>query len=456
MNAILQPGSLIEKDANSLIDRMIQYFRTDIWRIRLRDLPRGMALLVGNLRILLAAGRGFDKNRGPLQASALTFYTLLSIVPVVALAFGIAKGFDFQSVLQQRLLEKFPGQEEILTNVFSFANSLLARTKGGLVAGIGVGLLFWTIIKLVGNIENALNVIWGVRKDRSFSRKITDYLSVMFVAPVLLVVSGSATVFLASQAKMLTQKLEVLGALQPLILLTLKYAPYCVMWGLFTFLYMFLPNTKVRWQSGLFAGILAGTVYQIVQWAYITFQVGVAEYNAIYGSFAALPLLLAWLQISWLIVLAGAEVSQAHQNADFLEFGPDAERVSPVFRRTLALWVTNRVCRNFAEPGEPLTAAGLNILTGIPHKLLMAILVELTECGILVEVSTERPGEPGFQPAVDPDYLTISYILDTLDRRGADDIPVLRTEALEELSASLRDFEATLRKSPSNRLLKTV
>ncbi|NPU84773.1 MAG: YihY family inner membrane protein [Syntrophaceae bacterium] len=438
----------------TLMDRLIRYFRTDIWRIRLRDLSRGKALLVGNLRVLLAAGREFAEHRGPLQASALTFYTLLSIVPVVALAFGIAKGFDFQSVLQQRLLEKFPGQEEILTNVFSFANSLLARTKGGLVAGVGVGLLFWTIIKLVGNIENALNVIWGVRKDRSLSRKITDYLSVMFVAPVLLVVSGSATVFLASQAKVLTQKLEFLGALQPLILFTLKYAPYCIMWGLFTFLYMFLPNTKVRWQSALFAGILAGTVYQIVQWVYITFQVGVAEYNAIYGSFAALPLLLAWLQISWLIVLAGAEVSQAHQNADFLEFGPDAERVSPAFRKTLALWVANRVCRNFTEPGAPLTAAGLHLMTGIPHKLLAAILSELTECGILAEVSAERPGEAGFQPAVDPDRLTIAYVLDALDRRGTDDIPILRTEALEELSASLREFEKMLREFPSNRLLK--
>lgn len=439
-----------------MMGRLIRYIRTDIWRIRLRDLPRGKALLVGNLRVLLAAGRGFAEHRGSLQASALTFYTLLSIVPVVALAFGIAKGFDFQSMLQQRLLEKFPGQEEILTTVFSFANSLLARTKGGIVAGVGVALLFWTIIKLVGNIESAFNAIWSVRKNRSFSRKITDYLSIMFVAPVLLVVSGSATVFLASQAKMLTQRIEVLGALQPLIVLTLTYLPYGVMWGLFTFLYMFLPNTKVRWQSGLFAGILAGTVYQVVQWAYITFQVGVAEYNAIYGSFAALPLLLAWLQISWLIVLAGAEVSQAHQNADFLEFGPDIERISPAFRKTLVLWVVNRVCRNFSEPVEPLTVAGLSLLTGIPRRLLVSILADLKECGILAEVAPERPGGPGFQPALDPDRLTIAYVLDVLDRRGADDIPVLRTEALEELSASLRDFETSLRESPSNRLLKSL
>ncbi len=439
-----------------MIGRLIRFIESDIWRIRLRDLPRGKALLVGNLRILLAAGRGFGEHRGPLQASALTFYTLLSIVPVVALAFGIAKGFDFQSVLQQRLLEKFPGQEEILTNVFSFANSLLARTKGGLVAGVGVGLLFWTIIKLVGNIERAFNAIWGVRKDRSLSRKITDYLSVMFVAPVLLVVSGSATVFLASQARILSQKIEVLGALQPLILFALKYAPYGVMWGLFTFLYMFLPNTNVRWRSGLFAGILAGTVFQLVQWAYITFQVGVAEYNAIYGSFAALPLLLAWLQISWLIVLAGAEVSQAHQHADFLEFGPDAERISPAFRKTLALWVVNRVCRNFTGPGEPLTAESLNAMTGIPHRLLSSILEELKASGILAAVSPERPGEQGFQPALDPDILTVSYVLAAMDRRGSDDIPVLRTEALEELSARLRDFETALRESPSNRLLKSV
>jgi membrane protein len=439
-----------------MLNRLLRFLRQDVWRIRLRDLPRGKALLIGHLRILLAAGRGFEEHRGPLQASALTFYTLLSIVPVVALAFGIAKGFDFQSVLQQRLLEKFPGQEEILSNVFGFANALLARTKGGLVAGVGVALLFWTIIKVVGNIESAFNAIWGVRKDRSLPRKITDYLSVMFVSPVLLVVSGSATVFLAAQAKVLTQKLEVLGALQPVILFALKYLPYGVMWLLFSFLYMFLPNTKVRWQSGLFAGILAGTAYQVVQWTYITFQVGVAGYNAIYGSFAALPLLLAWLQISWLIVLAGAEVSQAHQNADFLEFAPDVERIRPAFRKTLALWVTNRVCRNFADPGGPFTATELSLLTGIPRKLLGSLLQELTECGILVEVSGDPSRETGFQPALDPDRLTISYVLEALEKHGDDDIPVIRTEGLEALSASMRDFEEALRESPANRLLKAI
>ncbi len=441
-----------------MIARTKQFIERDIWRLRLRDLPRGKALLIGHLRILLAAGHGFVEHRGPLQASALTFYTLLSIVPVVALAFGIAKGFDFQSVLQQRLLEKFPGQEEILANVFSFANALLAKTKGGLVAGVGVALLFWTIIKVVGNIESAFNAVWGVRRGRSFSRKITDYLSVMFVSPVLLVVSGSATVFLASQAKVLTGKIEVLGALQPMFLFALTYLPYAVMWLLFSFIYIFIPNTKVRWQSGLFAGILAGTVYQVVQWAYITFQVGVAEYNAIYGSFAALPLLLAWLQISWLIVLAGAEVSQAHQNADFLELAPDAERVSPAFRKTLALWVTNRICRNFTDPGEPFTARELHRITEIPHRLLGSILQELKESGILVEVSGEqaRETEPGFLPAVDPERLTVSYVLEALEKRGTDDIPIPRTEEVEGLSACLRDFEQALRESPANRLLKAI
>jgi membrane protein len=439
-----------------MVGRLIRYFREDIWRLRLRDLPRGKAILLGNLRILLAAGRGFVEHRGPLQASALTFYTLLSIVPVVALAFGIAKGFDFQTVLQQRLLEKFPGQEEILTNVFGFANALLSRTKGGLVAGVGVALLFWTIIKVVGNIESAFNVIWGVRKDRPLSRKITDYLSVMFVSPVLLVVSGSATVFIASQAKMLTSRIEVLGALQPVILFALKYAPYGVMWLLFSFLYIFLPNTKVRWQSGLFAGVLAGTVYQVVQWAYITFQVGVAQYNAIYGSFAALPLLLAWLQISWFIVLAGAEVSQAHQNAEFLEFAPDTARVSPAFRKTLALWVTNRVCLHFTAPGEPLTARDLHLITGIPHKLLAGILEELAEGGILAGIPGESSPEAGYQPAVDPERLTIAYVLETLEKKGRDDIPVAPAEELARLSSCLAEFEQTLRESPSNRLLKTV
>ena len=181
-----------------MLPKIRKFIQEDIWRIRAKGLPPLKAFGIRYLRILLAAVNAFQEHRCQLRASALTFYSLLSIVPVIAMAFGIAKGFAFEKILQEKILERFPGQEEILLEVFDFANSMLANTKGGLIAGVGVMLLFWAIIKMLGNIESSFNDIWSVKKERSLSRKITDYLSVMLVAPVLFVMSSSVTVFITT------------------------------------------------------------------------------------------------------------------------------------------------------------------------------------------------------------------------------------------------------------------
>ncbi|HVO68368.1 MAG TPA: YhjD/YihY/BrkB family envelope integrity protein [Syntrophales bacterium] len=439
-----------------MIAKIIQFIERDIWRIRVKNLPAAKALLIEHLRILLAAWKGFDNHQCQLRASALTFFSLLSIVPVAAMAFGIAKGFDMQTVLQERLLEKFEGQEEVLTKVFDFANALLANTNGGVIAGVGVAVLFWTIIKVLGNIESSLNDIWGIKKPRSISRKATDYLSVMLISPILLVVSGSATIFIASQVTFITQKIAVLGALGTIVSFILKFAPYSIMWALFTFIYIFMPNTKVNFKSGIFGGIIAGTIYQAVQWLYVTFQVGVAQYNAIYGSFAALPLFLAWVQLSWLIVLAGAELSYVHQYSDMLEFEPDIERVSISFRKLLTLRVVSLLAKNFSQGLKPLTMSDISHATDIPKKLIKQILNNLTECGIVIETSNKQGHETVYQPALDTDHLTINYVLDVMERCGISDIPVEATPELNILTESLQTFKNELEKSPANRILRDI
>ncbi len=439
-----------------MLTKIIRFIERDIWRIRLKNLPAVKALLIEHLRIFLAAWRGFENHQCSLRASALTFFSLLSIVPIAAMAFGIAKGFDMQTILEERLLEKFEGQEEVLTKVFDFANALLANTKGGVIAGVGVAVLFWTIIKVLGNIESSLNDIWGIKKPRSLSRKATDYLSMMLIAPILLVVSGSATIFITSQVTFITQKIAVLGALGTVVSFILKFAPYSIMWILFSFIYIFMPNTKVNFKSGLFAGIIAGTINQTVQWLYVTFQVGVAQYNAIYGSFAALPLFLVWVQLSWLIVLAGAELSYAHQHSDMLEFDPDIEHVSASFRKLLILRVVSLLAKNFSQGLKPLTMSDISHLTDIPKKLTKQILNDLTKCGIVIETSNKQEHDVGYQPALDTDHLTINYVLDIMERCGIADIPIEATRELKTLAESLNTFRDELEKSPANRILRDI
>lgn len=181
------------------LERTRSFVRTGVWRIPSRHLPRRKSLLIRQLRIFLLTLRRFHDDRCQLRASALTFYTLLSIVPVLAMAFGVAKGFGFEAMLERQLLEAFADQQETALKVIVFSRTLLEKTQGGIIAGIGVVVLFWSVIKVLRHIEKSFNDIWGVKEGRPLQRQVSDYLSIMLVAPVLLVLAGSATVIVASR-----------------------------------------------------------------------------------------------------------------------------------------------------------------------------------------------------------------------------------------------------------------
>ncbi|OGX33877.1 MAG: ribonuclease BN [Omnitrophica WOR_2 bacterium RIFCSPHIGHO2_02_FULL_52_10] len=438
------------------VSGFIQFLQTDIWRIRARTLPGTKSFWLRQLRIVLLAIRGFDEDKCQLRASALTFFTLLSIVPVVAMAFGIAKGFGFETMLEKQLIEKMPGQEEVIAQIIAFSNSLLKNTQGGIIAGIGIVILFWTVIKVLGNIENSFNGIWGIVKARSLGRKFSDYLSIMLVCPFLFIMASSVTVVIASQVTLVVEKLSFLGPVGTLIINVLRVLPYAVIWVMFTFIYIFMPNTKVNFKSGLFAGIIAGTIYQAVQWAYITFQIGVSNYGAIYGSFAALPLFLVWLQISWLVVLFGAEISFAEQNVDTYEFESDSLKASHAFKKLMALNIAQVCVKRFHRGEKPLTADELSNALEIPIRLVNQVIFELTDAGVLSEVKSGEAKVITYQPARDIDDLTILKVLETLDQRGMDIIPVAQTKALKALSNHLIQFREIVAQSPSNVLLKDI
>jgi membrane protein len=449
-------NALRDLDIRKSISKLINFFRVDIWRIRLDDLPFKKSIFIKPLRIIILAVRGFDQDKCLLRASALTFYTVLSIPSVVAMFFGIAKGFGFEKRLEQRLLENFPGQEEILTTVISFSNSLLEQTKGGLIAGIGVAVLLWSVLKVLGHIENALNNIWEIKESRSWGRKISDYLSVMLIAPILMLMSGSITVFITTQITEITKKVTLLGMLSPLIFFSFNLIPFVLIWVLFTVIYVLMPNTKVNLKAGILAGIIAGTIFQIFQGVYIEFQIGVARSNAIYGSFAALPLFLMWAQISWWIVLFGAELSFASQNVNTYEYEPDSRKISPAFKKLLTLQVSHALIHNFKDGKTALTDSQISERLNIPIRLLHKILYELTAAGLFIETRTNKDKQFGHQPARDINGLSIGSILEALEHNGVDNIPVANTEEFEVLSDSLKHFSEAMESSPANRLLKDI
>jgi len=438
------------------IQQALNFIKKDIWRIRRAQLPPGKSFLVRILRTFLLAIRGYTEDKCQLRSSALTFYSLISIVPVFAMAFGIAKGFGFEKVLETQLRAKLAGQEEILANVIKFSHSLLENTKGGLIAGIGLVVLLWAVIKLLNQIEYSFNDIWKAKEKRSIGRMFSDYLSLMLVCPLIFVLASGVNVFITTQVNMIMEKFAILGGISSLILFSLKLLPYTLMWVLFTFLYIFMPNTKVRFFSGLFAGILTGTIFQIVQWAYITFQIGVVHYNAIYGSFAALPLFLAWIQLSWLIVLFGAELSVAYQTVDDYEFEPDVLHASRRLRNLLSLLITSRVIKNFTRGEKPMSSREISNQLGIPRRLVREIIFDLVQSKIVSIVETGKDKERGYQPAMDTNIISIHSVIEGIEKKGVNNIPYTDHADVATISASLEAFGNVIEKLPENKLLKDI
>jgi len=443
-------------DILTLKAKLINFISTNIWRIRDKDLSRTKYFFVKQLRILLLSIRGFNNDKCPLSASALTFYSILSIVPVVAMAFGIAKGFGFQKLLEKELLEKFQGQEEVMNRVVAFAHSLLENTKGHMIAGIGIIFLLWTVIKLLSQIERSFNDIWEVKIPRTYGRKFSDYLSIMLISPLLFILSSSVTVYITTQIAVITQKVALIGVFSPVIFFMMKFIPYGLIWILFIFMYILMPNTKVNLSSGVIAGVIAGTIYQIAQWAYITFQVGMARHNAIYGSFAALPLFLIWIQLSWMIVLFGAEISFAYQYVDTYDFEPDRRFISPAFKKLLSLQISRLIISTFLKAEPPLSASNISKTLEIPIRLVQQILDELVEAGILSDTELKKNNDVSYQPARDINAITINSVIKALEQKGVDNIPVAQTPELGHLSEALKTLNDEIEKSHANRLLKDI
>jgi membrane protein len=442
--------------ARPIADRIVHFFTVDMWRLNKEALSRPRALWLTALRITAITVKGYIRDNCALRASALTFYSLLSIVPVVALAFGISKGFGLEQRLESQLHQRFAGQQEVISKVIDFARSLLENTKGGLIAGIGVLLLIWSAVKVLNHIEATLNHIWKVQA-RSTIRKFTDFLSIMIISPLLVVVSSSVNVYIAAEITALTGKMALLQAASPLIFFLLKLLPFGLIWVLFILIYLVMPNTQVRFPSAFLAGIIAGSVYQILQGVYINAQVLVSKTNAIYGSFAALPFFLMWLQLSWMIVLLGAEIAYSHQHVGHFGMAADYRRISMDIQRRYALHILRLVIGRFQKGLRPLNVDQIAKTLKLPYLLVSRLIGDLQASNLVSAVRSEKDnGQPVYQPARDINGITIGSVLEALDKAGGTHWPESDDPGLLRVSQALDDVQAALRNSPADRLVKDL
>ncbi len=435
--------------------RAARFVHRGIWQIESARLPRAKALLLKIARVLVLSAFKFVEDKCLLRAAALTLYLLLSLVPLVALAFAISKGFGMDELLQNKLQE-LELQKEVISHITLFARNLLDKTSGGVVAGVGVAFLFWTVLQVLGNIEESFNAIWGITKSRGFGRKCTDYSSIVILCPLLLIVSSSLTVMINKQVQFMASQFEVLGMVAPLIIRALRFSTYLIIWILFSFLYLFIPNTRVRWSTGIIAGIVAGTIFQLGQFGYVTFQIGVARYNAIYAGFAALPLFIIWLQMSWMIVLYGAEFAYAWQHVQQYEFLDESLRASAATRARMALIIVRAIVARFTQGAAPFSLAELQATLALPLRLLQQQLDALVACGVLAETRAADPVGITYQPARDTALLSINNVLSALEQHGAQDVPHAPTAEAAAVTAALAELSAARAQSPANRLIRNL
>jgi membrane protein len=432
----------------------IDYFKEDIWVQREQRLSPFKAKLLKFTKVILLSYEGFNRDLGPLRASALTLYSLLAIVPVIALLFGIAKGFGYEKTLEKQLLEQMPSQDTLALKLIDFAENMLASTQGEVVAGIGIIVLFWTVIKLIGHIERSFNRIWKIDKDRPLGRKLADYLSIMLLAPILLVISSGITVFLKTQITWLVDAINLPEAGTWAVLRLLGLLPVVILSALFAFTFIFIPNLKVDYKAGIIAGVITGVVYQLVQWVYLTLQIGVSSYNAIYGSFAALPLFIIWLQIGWMIVLFGCEISFYLQNYEDYQGKNKVEDLSVFLKKVIALKAAHLIIKNFVAQQDPLSALEIASRLDLPAYVIHGALAELMACQIVVQVKAEDEAGEVYLPAVDVNQVTVAYVINALERRGQNHLPDIGED--EQFMNVVNEFRQCIENVEQNRLLKDI
>ncbi len=417
-------------NAKNLISRCTDFFENGLWSKDDNELGNWSRKALRILKIVVMTIKEFVEQKATVRASALTYYTLLSLVPVLALAFAIAKGFGLESLLTS-IIRNNLNSSELADYVLSFATSALENTKGGIIAGVGVIMLLYSVFKLLNNIEAAFNVMWCVRSSRSMLRKVTDYVCIMIFTPILIITAISTNIVFRTSLKSYFN-----GNLSTVQDILIGFSPYLMMWVFFTLLYLVMPNAKVKIAPAIISGIITGTAFQIVQWVYITFQVGANSAGAIYGSFAFLPLLLAWLQLTWTIVLAGCKIAFSIQNVSKYSMEHGVRIVSANLRRTYSLVIMYNTVRDFEAQKRTPGITMANQME-ISQPLFFHLVERLKEAGLLAELKTDNDKEERtFIPAMDTTQITPRLICQRLNALGDDKkMHIARTKVFQSMEA---------------------
>lgn len=410
--------------------RLWEYGSVGVWH------DRRNSLFVRAVKTVNLTVKSFLSTDLQSTACALTYRLILAMVPALALLFAIGRGFGFQNLIELQLFNYFPSQRKALETGIKFVDSYLAQASEGLFVGVGIVVLLWTLISLIGAVEDAFNQIWGVKHGRTLWRKITDYTAIFLILPVLMVCGSGLTAFMSSSVE------NYLPFMTPVVSAALDIASVLLIWFFFTGVYMLIPNTKVKFKNAFPAGIMAGIAFQVLQWLFVGGQIYVSKYNAIYGGFSFLPLLLIWLQLVWLFTLSGALICYAAQSITDYALESDVFGISFNYRTRIGLGLLAVISRRYQEGLKPLSATDLQRAFNIPLRLITVLLQEMEDLRLVSRVlPTNNPELIAFQPAKDFSALTVGEVLSAFRTHGTHDFVTEFDKEFSGLNTLLNTLE---------------
>lgn len=390
------------------------------------------------VKILSLSVKSFFDRDLQTQAYALTYNTLLATVPVLAVLFAVARGFGFQNLMKNQIFHYFPAQREALEQALTFVDNYLNQTSEGIFVGVGIAVLLYTLICLVWNVEDAFNLIWGVKQGRSIWRKITDYTAIFLILPLLMILASGINILMSSTL----QEAFPFRFLSPLVSAALDLASLVLTWMFFVGAYVLIPNTRVPFKNAVVAGILAGIGFMILQWLFVSGTVYVSRYNAIYGSFAFLPLLLVWLQLVWVIVLAGAVICYSTQSIGMFAYLGKVSNISVDYKITVMLAVMASIVRRFDLKMSPAGTLDISRNWAIPLSLVDNSISKLLEIKLINRVIVDEKKDTfGYTPAINPDDLTVGTLLSRLIEEGQHDFIPDFDDKFKILSEKVNEIE---------------
>lgn len=428
------------------VNSFISFINYSIWYCDTATMPWWKKYLIYALKAVILLVRNFNSSKSHLWASALTYYSILSIVPILAIGFAIAHGFGLGQEMAT-YLEQQINNPTVTKYIFEFSRNALKDTKVGIITGVGVFVLLFSVIKMICDIEKAFNFIWGVQTNRPLLVKASYYLSVLIICPILLITAGSATAFVNKTIAAFAAEYS----LYPVSTVAIKLMPFLIVWLLFTIIYKLMPNTRVNLKAAFAGALVAGTLYQFLQIGFFAAQVALSKYNAIYGSLSALPLFMIYLHISWLIVLFGTQVSFLTQNIDNIDVMPGGTRLSGKFKYRYSIAIAAIITRKYVEEQKPPCARDIATILGLPKRVVSQILHSLCECRVIVPVySGKRNQHCAYLPMIPPEKMTAAELIRHAAGYGHGEPPEKESELIREINSIIEQEFQIIADSPAN------